>query len=88
MNKLLKFRYTKDGMLTNPENRLSMNDNGNEFVSVNELHGVLSELISEKNRMLENYKDTNENSPEWNRIAKAEYEAQKAELEKIKKMLY
>lgn len=86
MNKLLKFRYTKEGMLTNPTNRIS--DDANEFVSVNELHGVLSELINEKLRMLEGYKDLTENSEAWKFKQKAIYEGQKDELEKIKKMLY
>lgn len=88
MTKLLKFKFTKDGMITNPSNRINT-DEANEFVSVNELHGVLSELINEKMRMLENYRNEDESSTdEWRKRTKAVYEGQKEELEKIKKMLY
>lgn len=88
MTKLLKFKFTKDGMITNPSNRINT-DETNEFVSVNELHGVLSELINEKMRMLENYRNEDEGSTdEWRKRTKAVYEGQKEELEKIKKMLY
>ena len=87
MTKLLKFKHTNDGMLANPNNRANFDD-CNDFISVNELHGVLSELINEKLRMLENYNDLTENSEAWKFKQKAIYEGQKEELEKIKKMLY
>lgn len=81
MDKPLQFKYTKDGMLAVP-------GKSGDFISVNEMLGILNELINEKVRVLENYKDTDENSPEWNRMAKAKYEAQKAELERVEKLLY
>lgn len=86
-NKLLKFRFTKDGMITNPSNRINMDDI-NEFVSVNELHGVLSELINEKMRILDNYKDVNNESDYWRKESKAVLQGQKEELEKIQRLLY
>lgn len=81
MDKPLQFKYTKDGMLTIP------GKNG-EFISVNEMLGILTELINEKVRILDNYKDTDENSPEWKRKVKSNYEAQMEELEKVKRLLY
>lgn len=81
MNKVLKFSYTKDGMITVPGQR-------GDFVSVNEMIGVLSECINEKTRILENYKDVDESSQDWKGKQKAIYEGQKEELEKIRRLLY
>lgn len=86
MNKLLKFRYTKDGMLVTPE-RVSNSYGYTEFVSVNELLGVLNEAIIEKLRVLENYQDLTEDDT-WRKSKKAVYEGQKEVLETIKSLLY
>ena len=86
MNKLLKFKYTKDGMIVNPERALNT-DGYAEFVSVNELLGVLNEFINEKLRVLENYQNLTEDDA-WRKERKAVYEAQKEELERVRKLLY
>ena len=86
MNKLLKFKYTKEGMLVNPE-KVTNCDGYAEFVSVTELLGVLNEFINEKLRVLENYQNLTEDDA-WRKEKKAVYEGQKEELERIKKLLY
>lgn len=82
-NKLMTFKHTKDGMLT------VENQNG-DFILKNEFLCVLHELISEKERGLANY--SNEDDPRkndaWFKVNKAEYEAQLAVLEELKRMAY
>ena len=82
-NKLMTFKHTKDGMLT------VENQNG-DYILKNEFLGVLHELISEKERVLANY--SSEDDPRinetWFKINKAEYEAQLAVLEELKRMAY
>ena len=81
MDKPLQFSYTEKGMNAVPGKK-------GDFVSVNEMLGFINEFINEKDRLLSNYKDVNEDSPEWQKRAKSEYEAQKDELEKVKRLLY
>ena len=81
--KLMTFKHTKDGMLT-------VENQKGDFILKNEFLGVLHELISEKERVLQNYSSEDDQRKEevWFRIAKAEYEAQLDLLEKLKKMVY
>lgn len=63
MDKPLQFSYTEKGMTTVPGKK-------GDFVSVNELLGVINELINEKTRILEKYTDTDDKSPEWKKTQK------------------
>jgi hypothetical protein len=81
MNKLIKFKVTKNGILATFEN-------DGEFISINEMIGVLDELINGKSRVLENYADVDEESAEWQKKAKAVLIGEIATLESVKKYLY
>ena len=83
MDKLMTFKHTKDGMITVENQR-------GDFILKNEFLCVLHELISEKERVLANYSSEDDTRKEevWFKKNKAEYEAQLALLEKLKRMVY